>query len=135
MLSIYRPNQLGSGIQDYSIYIDDKKVCEIGNGEEVKIELEPGKYDITAKTLWFRTKVYPMELHDDEKIIVKGPKYSIWLIFVPSIIYATIVALDMNKHIILISYSILLILSIAVLIMPVVRRNYLKIYKEGIVQQ
>ncbi|MDF0716439.1 hypothetical protein PY092_09790 [Muricauda sp. 334s03] len=130
MITISRPDQQGTGVQKYRIYANDQKVCEIENGEKIQIDLNPGNYEIEAKVFWFGSKILKTDLTNGEELIVRGPKYGIWIAFIPSVIYAILVFLDLDSTIVLYSFLGLCLLIIGILFSPIFRKNYIEIVKK-----
>ena len=48
-LYIYRGGQFGGALTNFSIWVDDKKICKISNGKYIKVPLSPGTHKIEAK--------------------------------------------------------------------------------------
>lgn len=46
---IYRGGQFGGSLSNYSIFINDKKICKLSNGKFLKVLVDPGKIDVSAK--------------------------------------------------------------------------------------
>ena len=48
-LYIYRGGQFGGALTNFSIWVDDKKLCKISNGKYIKVPLSPGTHKVEAK--------------------------------------------------------------------------------------
>ncbi len=48
-LYIYRGGQFGGALSNFSIWVDDEKICKISNGKYIKVALTPGTHKVEAK--------------------------------------------------------------------------------------
>lgn len=46
---IYRGGQFGGALTNFSIWVDDQKLCKISNGKYFKVAVTPGTHKIEAK--------------------------------------------------------------------------------------
>lgn len=46
---IYRGGQFGGALTNFSIWVDDKKLCKISNGKYFRVAVAPGTHKIEAK--------------------------------------------------------------------------------------
>lgn len=46
---IYRGGQFSGALANFSIWVDDKKLCKISNGKYFKVAVSPGTHKIEAK--------------------------------------------------------------------------------------
>lgn len=85
MAKIYidRPDEIINRRTPYQIYIDDKKLGTIGNGENKYFEVEQGEHTVVAKMNFFMggSKVL-VTVNGDEvkKLKVNGISGAIWLL-------------------------------------------------------
>lgn len=129
MITIDRPTQDGTGNQDFHIYANGKKICEIGNGEKIQVDLSPGDYEITGKVMWFKSKVFKTRLEDGEHLMIKGPKFA-WLMgLAPMFIFALLAFFDLDSDIVLWSFIGLSLAVLLTLFLPPFKNNYIKISK------
>ncbi|NRT14659.1 hypothetical protein HNP99_001003 [Flavobacterium sp. 28A] len=81
-LNIQRTNEFNNRVRHYRIYIDNKKVGTIENGENKDFEIEEGKHVIEAKIDWCGSPKVHLEIKNGEikSLKVGGFKYGKWLI-------------------------------------------------------
>ena len=56
-------------LRSFKVYVDDKKVATIGNGQEVEFELAPGQHRIDVLgSLWAKTKIIDFDVKPGETL-------------------------------------------------------------------
>jgi len=76
-LIIKRSSEWNNKLRDYGIYIDDKKIGTIANGETKEFDLDSGTYKINGKIDWCKSPKINFEIteNDSKKIEISGYKY------------------------------------------------------------
>ncbi|MGX1025062.1 hypothetical protein [Psychroflexus sp. MBR-150] len=95
-LVIKRAKEWANGARNYRLYLNDKKIGKIGNGETEVIEIEPGSHKLQAKIDWCSSENINFEIEDNETYEVKLSSfmYSNWLFPMVLLITALYYAFD-----------------------------------------
>ena len=99
MAKIYidRPNEIFNGRTPHQIYIDDKKVGTIGNGENKSFEVEQGEHTVVTKMNFFMgsPKVLVKVKGDEvQRLKVTGISGAIWLVGVAAVAFGIRYAME-----------------------------------------
>ena len=80
-INIQRTSEYNNRIRNYQIYIDNKKVGTIENGETKDFEIEEGKHIIEAKIDWCGSPKVAVDIKNGEtkNLNVGGFKFGRWL--------------------------------------------------------
>ncbi len=111
-LIINRKNQWYAGPRDYNIYLDNKKIGEIGNGDTRKFMIEDGDHVVSAKLDWFQSRKIKIHLKKEETTYLKIQSSNLSKFKIPAIILITILAYYLKGIYFLILISILILLLI-----------------------
>lgn len=76
-LIISRTSERNNRARDYGIYLDDKKIGTIANGETKTFYLDPGTHKINGKIDWCKSPKFHFMISENEskKIEIGGFKY------------------------------------------------------------
>jgi hypothetical protein len=76
---IKRTSQYANSLRQIGIFIDDKKVGTVKNGERKKFPVVPGKHQISAKIDWGKTPSVPVTVPIGQtEMLVCGSEISGW---------------------------------------------------------
>ncbi len=113
-LIIHRNHQWYSGPRDFNIYLDNRKIGEVGNGDTKEFKISDGSHILFAKIDWFESERIEIELKNGktQNVNLKSSNLSkfkipILLIF-PFLVYQT----DLNLFYLAILFSPFLIFII-----------------------
>lgn len=62
---IKRKSQLANRFRKINIYLNNKWICKIADGDTKELDLEPGKYELKAKIDWTGSEKIMIEVIDD----------------------------------------------------------------------
>lgn len=82
-INIDRPNEFLNGRRPYQIYIDNKQVGTIANGENKSFEVEQGEHSVVVKNSFFMgSSIILTTVKSDEtkRYKVSGINGAIWLV-------------------------------------------------------
>ena len=93
-LIIKRSSEWNNRMRDIGIYLDDKKIGEIGNGEFKEFDIPEGIHKLKAKIDWCKSEILEFETSENEikKIELSGfkmPKYLMPISLIIMIAYFT----------------------------------------------
>ncbi|RXP52474.1 hypothetical protein EC396_11230 [Lutibacter sp. HS1-25] len=76
-LILKRNSEWNNKLRDYGIYIDDKKIGTIANGETKEFDLDSGNYNINGKIDWCKSPKINFEIteNDSKEFEISGYKY------------------------------------------------------------
>lgn len=99
MAKIYidRPNEIFHRGTPYQIYIDDKKVGEVGNGENKYFEVGQGKHTVVSKMNFFMgSSIVSVILkgNEDKGLKVNGVRGVLWFVSISIVIFGMIYLSD-----------------------------------------
>ncbi len=46
---VYRSGQFSGSLSNWSIFVDEQKICKLSNNKYIKVPVKPGKHNISAK--------------------------------------------------------------------------------------
>ena len=49
MIFIYRGGQFSGSLSNWSIFVDEEKICKLSNNKYIKFPVQPGKHKVTAR--------------------------------------------------------------------------------------
>lgn len=49
VIYVYRTGQFSGSLSNWSIFVDELKICKLSNNKYIKIPIKPGKHTISAK--------------------------------------------------------------------------------------
>ena len=80
-ISIQRQSEWNNKARKISIYIDNKKVGVINDGDTQEYPTETGTHEVFAKIDWCRSQKKEISLNQDETkmLSLSGFKYSTWI--------------------------------------------------------
>jgi hypothetical protein len=80
-LIIARTSEYNSRFRDYEIYIDERRVATIGNGQTKEINIDSGEHTLFAKIDWAASKRlnFKVELNETKTFKVGGFKNGKWI--------------------------------------------------------
>ena len=96
-IHIERPSEIFNRATPYQIYIDDKKVGIIGNGESKYFEVGHGEHTIVCKMNFFMgsSKVpVTAQGNEDKKLKINGISGTLWFLVVSIIVFGMIYLSD-----------------------------------------
>lgn len=76
-LIITRPSEWNNMARNYGIYLNNKKIETIANGETKEFDLDAGNYKINGKIDWCKSPVIEFDISENESKIIEigGFKY------------------------------------------------------------
>ena len=76
-LIISRTSELNNRAREFGIYLNNKKIGTIANGETKEFEIEPGIHKINAKIDWCKSQTTEFNIIENESKVIKigGFKY------------------------------------------------------------
>lgn len=91
-IRIHRKDQSFSVVRDYKIYLDNRKIGEIGKGDTKEFNIPGGRHELFAKLDWLETERIILDLEQDEEqeVILKASKvakFSMLFLFLLPFIY------------------------------------------------
>jgi hypothetical protein len=89
MVTIKRDSGYADLFRAYRIILDGKSVARIQNGQELKLQVPPGKHQIYLKLDWCRSNVLEFELGERDITFDCGSSLRDWRILL-SLLYAAI---------------------------------------------
>jgi len=76
-LIITRTSEWNNKVRKFGLYLNDKKIGTIEDGEKKEFEIEPGVYKINGKIDWCKSQKVEFEINENEskEIEISGYKY------------------------------------------------------------
>ncbi|MCS3532721.1 hypothetical protein [Chryseobacterium sp. JUb7] len=66
---INRSSEFANYIRSIDIYLGNKKIGEIKNGESKEFDVKPGKHSLVAKIDWCSSNFIDLDIHSDQEIV------------------------------------------------------------------
>lgn len=88
-LIIERKKSLADRFRFFSIYLNEKKINTIGNGEKIKVVVEEGKHQLMAKIDWYTSLPITFDIKVNQTVYFS--------VYTPNLFYAIYYAFS-NKH-------------------------------------
>ncbi len=110
-LILKRTSEWVNSMRHISIYLNEKKIDSIANGETKTFEVEPGKHILRAKLDWCTSKPLVFDLPEGNtlEIELSGFKYGRWLMPVALLLPAGFIAIRSIQPIPPVYYSLSLV--------------------------
>ena len=130
-LVVSRRSEWANRARKIGLYLNDKKIDTIGNGESKEFTLEPGDYKLKAKIDWCGSQVHHFEIKENEvtKVELTGFTQNKWvlpiLVFIQMILLVLSYIIEINS-VLMIAFSTCLLIYI---IYPITfgKNHYLKL--------
>lgn len=110
-LKIHRRNQWYGGVRDYKIFLNNRKIGEVGNGDTKEFTIPKGKHELFAQIDWFKTEKIPLELseYEEKEIVLKSSHKTKLTIPLIAIVTVFIYLSDLRLELLVILFSFLLL--------------------------
>ncbi|MEC8832334.1 MAG: hypothetical protein VX772_08235, partial [Bacteroidota bacterium] len=76
---------------------------------------------IKGKVMWFGSKTLTTTVKEGQELIVRGPKYVVWLGLYPMFIYAILMFLDLDSDTVLYTFLGLTLSTLLIFFIPPIR--------------
>jgi hypothetical protein len=103
VIYLQRGSQFINRFRKFKVYLNDRYVCDISNGEEIILPVEEGKYELYLKIDWKKSETYKLSIHTDEEIHLlcgsplMGVKLFIPFILVPLFVKRQLFIKEINR--------------------------------------
>ncbi|MBO9681290.1 MAG: hypothetical protein J7502_01235 [Flavisolibacter sp.] len=127
-----RTSEYVNRLRDYGVYIDEKKVGTIANGEIKEFNVSAGQHSIVTKIDWCSSQTVTFDISDDEvkNFKVGGFKNAKWLMPTGLIIIVLSYIVNLLFDTEYLFYLIIPIFLIMVYYMTLGRKRYLTLSEE-----
>jgi hypothetical protein len=128
-ITIQRSREYNNRFRNFRIFIDDREVGKVGNGEAKTFNVTPGRHRVMAKIDWCGSEEVEVDVqeHETRILAVSGFRYGNWLMPLSSGIIALHFILQMTLDF---SYTIVLVLPVFLFLFYLVtfgRKKYLRV--------
>ncbi|RDI37244.1 hypothetical protein [Falsibacillus pallidus] len=67
-LRLIRTSQYINGFRKFKVYLDNKRISDIRDGEEIVVPIENGKHDLYISIDWTKSKRIEFEINEEEEV-------------------------------------------------------------------